>query len=692
MELEKKGTSFEEEIKSKLDEVDKQKKEINRKEEQISKREQALESKLEKLKIKEKDLDTKSKALKKWEESVKSDEKKLQEEKMKVIKDSEEFALSRTELETLRASIKAEELQIVCEKESLKLTKEEREQHLQLQSKLKQEIEEYRMIKESLVKETEALREERQKFEGEWEALDEKRVALETEIKKINDERGRFEKWRHHEQERLKNEELQAKADIERQLEDLRLKKEAFENTMKHERLVAREDVERELADVARELELRKHDLEMNMQKKQEDVEKRLQEKEKEFEMRRETELNRITSSIALNDSKIRKLKVEQDRLDREKEELSLYKKKLEADQVEIHKDIDTLRVLSKNLKDQRAEFVKEKERFLAAAEQCKTCHNCGVPISELEVIGLKSSTTEIENADVLLPSLADGFIEEHLKGKQTSLSPQGTGSRSFGSGFLQKCSRLFKFSPGKNADHPTESRAEQAIEFSERLDMAASEDADAQRAEIGGDAKMDEGLERLYRAGDEPEPSLGVGDNSIDIVKMSDYAGQAEGDPVIASMDEQNETEGSSRPENDSQPQPSKQRQRQPSKRGRAKPVKRTRSVKAVVEDAKTILGETSDLKLDEEPNGDAKDSRHIDEESQGGASVHTDRVETNARQKRRRLQTSEMTTSELEAEDSEAHSQSVSMGGRRKRRQVAAAVVQNPGDRRYNFRRSTV
>lgn len=561
-----------------------------------------------------------------------------------------------------------------------------------MQSKLKQEIEDCRIIKESLLQEREDLRELRENFEKEWDVLDEKNVQLEAEVKKVNEEREKFEKWRLSEEERLNNEVAAAKAEIQRELEELRLKKETFDSTMDLEKANVSEELKRGQADIARELELCKHELEMDMQKKHEDMEKQLQEKENQFNRWRDRELNQINSLRNLSESKIQKLKVEQDQLEREKEDLSKHAKKLESDQLEIHDDIETLRMLSRNLKDQREQFTKEKERFLAFAEQYKVCKNCGVPMSDLELLQMGTG----DAGDVQLPSLA---LEEHLKGKNVEISPPGTGLHSVISGgrmsWLQRCSRLFNFSPGKKAEKLSECQAEKSLSFGAKLDGEASEGEanyepgpsygvgndtiDAQRVQSDSGIRANEESERLVEAVEGPEPSFGIADNSTDI--------QVEGEKIIPPIDERNEREESSMPpENDFQPEPSKERRHLPSRKARPKAIRRTRTVKAVVEDAKAILGETSEEKNDGPPNGVTKDSLNIQEESQGD-SVHADTVATRSRQKRRLTHTSEMTTGEPEAEDSETRSESISLGGRRKRRQISA-----PGEKRYNFRRSTM
>ncbi|XP_020577559.1 protein CROWDED NUCLEI 1 isoform X2 [Phalaenopsis equestris] len=694
LEMVKKRQSFDEEVKNHISLLDKEKRQVRCQEEQLIKREEALDNKTNKLKSKEEDLDTKSKALKKWEESLKMDEKKLQEERKRLIKDSNELEATRAKLHNEKLAIETEEQKVVVEKENLRLTREEREQHLKLQEELKLEKDEYRMMAESLENEKDVLRQEKEKFERDWEVLDDRRAAIEAEVKQLSAEREKFEKWQHTEEERLKKVDLQARTALQRELEDLRLKKEAFEKMMAHEREVAHAEVDREHADMTREFDLLKHELEMNMQRRHNDVEKELEEKENKFERWRQVELSRIKSLSESNDLKRKSLDMEQNQLQMEKAAFTDQRGKLEADRQEIQNDIDILLRLSKNLKDQREEFAKEKGMFLSVVEQCNTCHNCGVPIYNIDHLDLQPLKPKESCEEIILPSLADGFLEEHIKGRDAAVSPgvqavESTNSGSQMTRWLQRCANLFKVSP-KNVHAPSEGQV--GTSFGEQLDSAALENSAYEPSPSanhsfehqvhfdGGDG-MNGQPGRLHRNGDEAESSFGVADSSKDIVRVKDNSNQKN---VVVIDDENNDMQGSFiHAENDSQPEPSKQGQRrQPSRKAKANLIRRTRSVKAVVEDAKVILGESFELKIDEQQNDDGKIFQNIPDESQG-ASVQADQAETRTKRKR--------SSKELEKEGSEAHSESVSRGRHSKRRQTSS-LLPAAADRRYNLRRSTV
>ncbi|CAA7410325.1 unnamed protein product [Spirodela intermedia] len=675
LEMEKRRSLVDEELKEKLDSVEKKAKEVSMKEEKVAKREQTVEKKTEKLKEEKADLDVKSKALKKWEAAIKADEKNLDKQSKQLAEDTQQLLLSKSELEAEKAAVDEEKQSILTEKENLKVTEAEREEHTLLQARLKQEIDEYIALKGSLENEREDLRQERERFEKEWDVLDEKRASMAADLKQFNDERMFFEKWRVVEEERLSNEHQAARDLVQKDLDDLNLKKEDFERTILHERSELREMLEKEQADAARALDLQKHELEINMQNKFGEMEEDFRRKVAAFEAEREKELENIRLLRENVVSEMQKLSAEQRRFDREKQELNEQGRKLEEERAEIRNDVEALHALSKSLKSQREDFVRERDNFLALVEEYKARKDSGAAITEF-------APSEIEDpGSLLLPSLAEGYLDERLKGKKAEASspPAGSSPSATSGGrmsWLRSCTKIFSFSPVKRIEDEAGSSHEAAAPPSKVEDEA--EPSDAERVESEGQVRMEEeALEELDGAGKEPEPSL-----------LRDEADggrkEAESEAVILPVGGQEEVQVKPH-------RVTKRKVGRPAKKGRPA-MKKTRSVQAVVEDAKASLKEASSDRAGPS-NGDVNDdgtALHDIDESQGD-SVHTD-GRANVGQKRRLHQTSETTVGEPDGEGSEARSESISLDGRRKRRQMAVPEAQTPGDKRYNFRRSTV
>eukprot|EP00262_Sarcandra_glabra_P016217 TRINITY_DN5222_c0_g3_i2.p1 TRINITY_DN5222_c0_g3~~TRINITY_DN5222_c0_g3_i2.p1 ORF type:complete len:1202 (+),score=370.32 TRINITY_DN5222_c0_g3_i2:187-3606(+) len=680
LEMNQKRQFFDEELKSRQAAVEQKDAEINHKEEKVGKRELTLEKKLETLKEKEKEFDLKKKTLREREKSVKDEEKNLMMEKKQVDADKQQLRILEAEYENQRAAMEEEKQDILKEKENLKLTENERREHFQLQSILKQEIEELRLQKELVTKEREDLKLERENFEREWEVLDEKRAGIEKELKQLNEEKERFTTWKHYEEERLESEKLATKDHTHRELEALRQEREAFEATMDHEKLMISENARREHDDMLRNFELRSSELENCMQNRQEDMEKMLREKGKAFDEEREEELKRISSLRDLAQRETEVMELERQRMGRERQEMAESKRHVEADRLEIRNDIDQLCILNRNLKDQRKEFVEERLRFLAYVEQIKCCKNCGDMTSKLVLSDLQP-LPEIEDMGAgLLPRLTDGDLKESMHGKlaasarmkNSEMSPLGTGSNpGISSGgrmsWLRKCtSRIFNISPTKRIEDATQDQVEKSPERSDDFD-------------------------------DQPGLSFGIASDSVDIqrIQSDNSIREREGETTL-SVDEQSnmskppeipEDISASPQENSPTPKNSK---RNAGKRGKPRVIRRTRTVKAVVEESKAFLGETLEQNKDEQQNSKTDDSAQINEDGREG-SLHTGK-NTRITRKRNHTHTSRNTSSEQDGDDSEAPSDSVTAGGRRKRRQTVALGLQTPGEKRYNFRRSTI
>ncbi|XP_062220088.1 nuclear matrix constituent protein 1a-like [Phragmites australis] len=681
LELERERKSFDEKLMQKEADLVQREKDVKSLEIKLSKSEQALNDKKKTMEGWQNDLDAKSKALKRWEESLKNEEKKLLEEKQQMDHERKQVETYKSELERIKSAIEAEKEIILEEQRNLKLTEEERQEHSTLTEKLKKEIEEYRMRSNSLSEEIEDLRKQREKFEEEWELLDEKRARLEEEDKKLNNERINLERWRDSEEKRLNDTKLEMEEKYKEQLEILEHKEKALNDDIKHKQMENDEFLKGERADLQRKLQLHRHELEMEMEQKQASKERELEDKENTLNKKKDFVENNLRHAIELNESKIQKIILEKQQLQIQREALLADRQKLEIDKVDIRRDIDSLHLLSNSLKLRREAYNRDRDNLIDLFEKYKVCKNCGISIFEgLDSLALKDSV-EIEH-----PSLT---VEGDDRSLNADTLAQDTGALVNSGGrlsLLQKCSRLFKFSPRKKGEQSSEQPAENDIPFGARLEEASQSDGDYEPTpvyEIAHDsfdaedlpsdsgARENEESERHDIADDvQMESSVGVADNGIDILGTQSFDGTNDmaADATIASVD-QNGKESAAPAEADLQPETSKQGRRQQNRKARGKGgVKRTRSVRAVVEDAKAILGETS-----EEKNDGQGDSVAV-----GGT-------------RKRRFAGS--TISEQDEEDSEAQSESVSLGGqRRKRRQTAEAVTQAPGEKRYNLRRGRV
>ncbi|CAN6274719.1 unnamed protein product [Urochloa humidicola] len=665
LELEREKKSFDEKMVQKQEDLVKREKDVKSLEAKLSKSEQALNDKKKTMEGWQGDLDAKSKALKRWEESLKNDEKRLMEEKQHIDQEKQQVETSISELEAVRSTLQAEKERILEEQNNLKLTEEERQEHSELTEKLKKEIEEYRMRSNSLSEEIEDLRKQRQKFEEEWEQLDEKRAHLVEEDKRVNIERTNLERWRDSEEKRLNDAKLEMEEKYKEQMEILDRREKALNDDIKQKQLEVDEFLKGERADLERKLQLQRHELEMEVERKQATKEKELEDKESELNKKINFVENKLRHAIELNESKIQKIISEKKQLQMERKILLEERQKLETDKADIKKDIDSLHGLSQSLKLRRESYNRDRNNLIDLFEKYKVCKNCGISLFEgLDSLALKD-TVEIEH-----PSLAVERDDHSLNADTSApdtVSLVNSGGRL---SLLQKCSRLFKFSPIKKGEQPTEN-----IPFGARLEEASQSEGDYEPTPVYEIAHGSFDAEELpsesgARENDDVqmESSLGVADNSIDIrgTQTFDGTNDVAVDATVASVD-QNGKDSAPPADADLQPETSKQGRRQQNRKGRGKGgVKRTRSVRAVVEDAKAILGETFG-------NDDQRDT-----------------IAVSGTRKRR---FAGGTISEQDEEGSEAHSESVSLGGqRRKRRQTSGAVTEAPGEKRYNLRRSTV
>uniref|UniRef100_A0A6N2MR77 Nuclear matrix constituent protein 1-like protein n=1 Tax=Salix viminalis TaxID=40686 RepID=A0A6N2MR77_SALVM len=670
LELTEKRKNLDEELRSKVDGVKLLEIEIFHREEKLGKRELALDRKSDRMKDKEKDLDAKSKVVKEKDKSMKAEQKQLELQKKQLLSDEVNVQLLKDDCGKLRAEIAQQELQIGEESENIKIINNERLEYLHLQGELKQELEKYRRQAEFLSKEGEELEQEREKSEKERELLEEKRAQINKEQKDIVEERERLEKMKYAEEERLKKEENVTQEYAHRESEAIRLEKESFEARKRHEQLVLSEKAENIHTQIVQDFESERSNFETGLINRREDMEKALRGRERAFEVLKERELSTINNLKEVAHREMEEIESERRAMDRERQEVVKNKEKLEEQQYGIKKDIDELGMLSKKLRKQREQVIRERNHFLSFVEKHKCCKNCGDVTREFVLSDLQPPEME-ERETLPLPKVSDEFLRNNEGCADASdiLNIKRSPSEDLGSNsqgpisWLRKCSsKIFSISPTRKIQHVSAPAFDGGFPSSPAC-------ADMEERIEGFAVQKTITLSAIPV--DQAQVSFGTADDTVDIQR-----------PQSVSVDDQSYMDSKTQdlPE-DSEQSELKNRRHKPGRRQKAGPGK-TRSVKAVVDDEKLFLGES--LKETEyNPSVQPNDISRISDESRG---INVSKKSaSNVGKKRQRLTTEK----EQDAGDSEGRSESVTTGGRRKRQQIVAPAEPTPGGKRYNLRR---
>lgn len=644
--LEERRKLVDDELRSRTEEVERKEVDVRHKEEKLVKREQSVDMKMDRVKEKEKDLEARMKTSKEKEKSIKLEERKLDAEKKQLLANMGSLQRLKDEMENIRADNAQKEMDMQKEKESLRITAEERSEHLRLQAELRVEIVKCQSQRELLLKEANDLKEEKEKFEREWEALDEKRAALADEERKVVEEKESTKKWQRSEEESLKKQKIEIE-NMKMDLKALRLENESLNARMRHEELDLSQKAEDEHKQMLREFEVMKMDFEASLRSQQEEAEKDLLAREKELETQRDIEIKKINELKEIAQNELDEVRSERHRLKKEKENLEQNKKQLHEDQITIREDINLLVGLSRKLKEQREGFIKERSHFLEFVEKLKNCANCGDLTREFVLYDLQSLEVRAKE-DVPLPRLAYELSENG----QNNLSPSNRtpAEKSSARGpmsWLRKC-KLKILSPSKKIDN--------ASVTDERTKGFGITGVEPESSSHGQGLKSDENVKRID---DSHEPS----------VDESSYLSSQ----MQQEIPEESQQSGLKR----GQQRTRKQQQR----------VQRNRSVKAVVEDARTFLGDNIPQELKQKDYVQLEDDQLTSQEN-----PHTGKAGRNDSRKRQHTESLRMAESEMHAADSEGPPDSVNVrgGGRKKRRQTSVApAVQTPGQTRYNLRR---
>ena len=649
LQLEEKRQSLDNEGSTVLGALKRKDLEINHEKEKLVKQEQALDKKLLRAKEKEGDLEQKIKTLKSKDRILKADEKKLEVERLQMLADRESLRSLINEIEEIRTENSQKEQQFHEERAKLQVMKEERSEHVRLECQLMQEIESYRLQNKIVMKEHEDLKQERVKFERDWEALDEKRTEIHDELSDLVEERKKLEILQGAEEGRLRNEKNEMLIYMQRELENVKQEKELFASTTRQEQQALSEQAQTKHSQLLQDIEFQRKDLESHLQNSQMELEKERQERELAFEEERERERNKLFCLRDIAQKETDDLLSERHQLEKEKEVVSLNRKQMIADHLEIHQDIDKLNILSKELKIQREQLIRDRVCFLTFVDKHKSCGKCGVSIEEFVVPDLQIPE-EIRKSHPLPKLDANSLQTLQREFAASEFDSSDSGGRM---SWLRRCSRkILKLSPIKKIGH---------VVPSVPMKLAADcTDLEVKEPRVNvGDVK---------RSGiaDEPQQSSFIESepSGVQRFSFSDNIRLAE-NRHEHTLDDFNNLDSKFEEASEASKQPDMKKERPKHAKG-LKSGHRTRSVKATVQDAKAFLGETggqSDLNVPVQ-----SDSNSLYKET------------SNIR--KRPLPEDE------QDDDSEGCSDSITTVRQRKRQQKILPV-QTQGESRYHLRR---
>ncbi|KAJ6803367.1 protein CROWDED NUCLEI 2-like isoform X2 [Iris pallida] len=668
-----------ENLKEKERNADEKERALEEREEFLKKAEKNLKDEKEQLAVDTEKLLTFKDELESLRSTINAEEKQISKEKESIIslkaeveqklddcrtmkdiltKETEDLRLEKNKFEKeteavneRRTTLEAEINQLNDEKERFqdwRCIEEEklRKANLDMTVNIQQELEELSLKKEMLEKENADFAcELESKLQREF---DQKLQEMENEF-----ERRDIQKAQELEELILKKEMLEKEhAEFASKLEN-NLQKKFDKELQEMENKFERRDLQK--AQQLEELSLKNELLEKKHAAFACEIESKLQRKfdEKLREIEKDFERGDIQKAQELEELRLKKEFLEKEHSDFACELESQLQRKFdekmrgvenEFERRDIQK-VQEIDILQKDLANERENFAKEKENFLAVAEQCKICKDCGFAVTQL-------AFTELQTPN------------------RTNVAGSQFASSGGHMPLLQRCSMLFDISCGNGARHPIEGQASKSIPFeSEASEGETNYSPDGVQSDNKTKGNMV--TERLEKTAKETETTFMAGDTSTDGMV---------GEPNSLSIDIEDEGGLKTPPTKPSD-------QHQAGRRGRSKPIKRTYSVEAGVEDAEYTIEAISED--GEQQNEGAEPLEHlvdIDEKKQGDL-VHGDQMTAGANQQQ---EFGFVRDDVLEPEKYKVL-ENVSVRGRHKKHRTSPTTP-STAEKRYNFRPSTI
>ncbi|KAK3162051.1 hypothetical protein QOZ80_1BG0084710 [Eleusine coracana subsp. coracana] len=383
LEMENKLKSFEAEIEERKTLLDERETALNELECAVIQREQNVDIRLA-------ELTNKEKSLLKRSDELEDEERKLSSQREGLVielqKEREETQKLKLDLEKEKSFAEKEKRKAVQAQQDLAITKNEREDLLNLQMKLQEEIESLRAQKVELMVDAERLHAEKERFEIEWELIDEKKEELQKEADRIAEERSVIGEHLKIELDIITQEKENLRIQFKKNSESLAREHEEFMCKMQQEHASWLSRIQQEREDLKRDIDIQKMELQNSAEARRMAIDSYLKEKEEGFEQKKCKELEYMNSEKATMSSKLEHVRLELQKLEDERKEATLERERREQELSEIKNTIDALNEQREKLQEQRKLLHSDREAITHQIQK----------LNELEELKIESENRQL--------------------------------------------------------------------------------------------------------------------------------------------------------------------------------------------------------------------------------------------------------------------------------------------------------
>ncbi|XP_020092264.1 protein CROWDED NUCLEI 4-like [Ananas comosus] len=424
-EMEKRRKLVEDEMEAKRIFLDHGEADLNERANSIQEKEQAIELQLFELAEKQEDIAMRSKQLEEEKENLEKSIKASELELKNIQREREDIAKLKMELEKAKTSLEEEKIVLTRAQENLEITREERNEVLDLEKNLKEEIDSLRAQKMELLADADRLQAEKERFEIEWDLIDEKKEELKKEVEMIAEERKAVAQYLKNEKDSIKQEKDNLRSQYMSSVESLSREREEFMSHMQREHSNWLSKIQQEREDFTRDINIQRKDLQNSFYQRRAELETWLRENDEAFTRKLAEELKFINSQKKTIEMQLEHVASELQKLDNERKEIALEREQRERELLEIKSSVEVLNAQREKLQKQRELLHADREAISQQIEQLKELQSLDI---ETETRVLSMAPSNKESAPMNIKMNVGDVLEEIIEEQNTDTNHESMG------------------------------------------------------------------------------------------------------------------------------------------------------------------------------------------------------------------------------------------------------------------------